>query len=653
MAVNFPSSPYIGQIYTYDGRSWEWNGTYWESYTFPSSGLTGATSVGVGDSVISGIVDNILELKSFSGDGITITDDGDTLTFSAATLPGTLVTSVSGGTGLSGNSTTGAIVLVNTAPDQTVTISGGTGITTGGTYPNFTLVNSAPDQTVTITGGTNIQIAGTYPNFGVDFTGQTSFPYLPLSGGTVTGNTTFTSGLTATTVSATTYENLPQSVSGTGTQDYLTKWDPSLVGIVDSTIYDDGIFVGFNTSSPIYNESVSIQTGNKGILIDDAYVIQTGNGSLAFAGTHDYSSWGGSGEIAIGSRGPLSNSTGSGNIGIGDKALLQNITGNNNIGIGGTQALGSNVGGNSNIGIGNESLLINSEGSYNISIGESSLRNNTSGSTNIAIGTNAGYSNLNDNGNVYIGDSAGYSNVGGNNIFIGYGAGSGDTSSSDRLNIGDTIFGDLSSKFIGINVPLPSYNLHLSGNTNVTGTKGSIITDGSTTGAFLTFSGSNTVGGTGYTDFIKVVNTAAGASRRSKTIRVNNTGSVEIINDAYTTNILSLTDAGVLFTPGGGTSDIRTKKNIEYIQNDFSDLILKLKPAKFEFKNNEGIKRHGFIAQDIMEFYPDLVLGDGYLENGTYGLDYDGILSLTVKSLQESMLKIQQLEKRIVELESK
>ena len=109
----------------------------------------------------------------------------------------------------------------------------------------------------------------------------------------------------------------------------------------------------------------------------------------------------------------------------------------------------------------------------------------------------------------------------------------------------------------------------------------------------------------------------------------------------------------MLFTPGGGTSDIRTKKNIEYIQNDFSDLILKLKPVKFEFKNNEGIKRHGFIAQDIMEFYPDLVLGDGYLENGTYGLDYDGILSLTVKSLQESMLKIQQLEKRIVELESK
>ena len=39
--------------------------------------------------------------------------------------------------------------------------------------------------------------------------GGVSGDYLPLSGGTVTGNTIFTSGLTATTISATTYQNLP------------------------------------------------------------------------------------------------------------------------------------------------------------------------------------------------------------------------------------------------------------------------------------------------------------------------------------------------------------------------------------------------------------------------------------------------------------
>lgn len=44
----------------------------------------------------------------------------------------------------------------------------------------------------------------------------TSGPYLPLSGGTVTGNTIFQSGLTANTISATTYYNLPIDVFVTG-----------------------------------------------------------------------------------------------------------------------------------------------------------------------------------------------------------------------------------------------------------------------------------------------------------------------------------------------------------------------------------------------------------------------------------------------------
>ena len=106
----------------------------------------------------------------------------------SGTSPSSGVTSITTGVGLSGDSTTGTV----------------------------TIINTAPDQTVTITGGTNIQIAGSYPNFGVNYTGQTSFPYLPLSGGTVTGNTIFQSGLTANTISATTYYNLPTDVFVTG-----------------------------------------------------------------------------------------------------------------------------------------------------------------------------------------------------------------------------------------------------------------------------------------------------------------------------------------------------------------------------------------------------------------------------------------------------
>jgi hypothetical protein len=96
-------------------------------------------------------------------------------------------------------------------------VTGGTGISAGTTNGLVTIVNTLPDQVVTITGGTNISVNGTYPNFGINFTGSTgiSGDFLPLSGGTVTGATIFTSGVTANTISATTYQNLPlTSLSG-------------------------------------------------------------------------------------------------------------------------------------------------------------------------------------------------------------------------------------------------------------------------------------------------------------------------------------------------------------------------------------------------------------------------------------------------------
>ena len=46
--------------------------------------------------------------------------------------------------------------------------------------------------------------------------GSVSGDYLPLSGGTVSGSTNFTNGLTANTISATTYLNLPQFSGGSG-----------------------------------------------------------------------------------------------------------------------------------------------------------------------------------------------------------------------------------------------------------------------------------------------------------------------------------------------------------------------------------------------------------------------------------------------------
>ena len=53
-------------------------------------------------------------------------------------------------------------------------------------------------------------------------------------------------------------------------------------------------------------------------------------------------------------------------------------------------------------------------------------------------------------------------------------------------------------------------------------------------------------GGVGYHDFLRVTNTYGSATNPNKFLRMNSTGSLEIINSAYTQNIFTLTDTGSL-----------------------------------------------------------------------------------------------------------
>jgi len=240
--------------------------------------------------------------------------------------------------------------------------------------------------------------------------------------------------------------------------------------------------------------------------------------------------------------------------------------------------------------------------------------------------------NITDNGSVIVFSGTGGSGSGGSTTF------SGGTITGLTVNGNLTVTGNTIS---------PT----LSGVTFLSrGVYGSVTMDASSNPGMIVVSGSNTVGGSTYIDFLRGTNTSVGATNPNKTFRINGTGGFEIVNSAYNTLIFTLTDAGVLSTPGGGTSDSRKKENIQYINDETTPHILNLKPVKFEYKDYSGVKRHGFIAQDVLTTYPELVLGDGDKEGGTYGLDYDGILSLTVKSLQEMILKVEKLEKEIKEL---
>lgn len=46
MPLDFPTSPTLGQTYTFNGKTWQWNGTGWVSPTIAASSLTTVASKG-------------------------------------------------------------------------------------------------------------------------------------------------------------------------------------------------------------------------------------------------------------------------------------------------------------------------------------------------------------------------------------------------------------------------------------------------------------------------------------------------------------------------------------------------------------------------------------------------------------------------------
>jgi hypothetical protein len=38
MAIDFPSSPTLNQTYTFNGRTWKWNGTAWVALSLEAAG---------------------------------------------------------------------------------------------------------------------------------------------------------------------------------------------------------------------------------------------------------------------------------------------------------------------------------------------------------------------------------------------------------------------------------------------------------------------------------------------------------------------------------------------------------------------------------------------------------------------------------------
>jgi hypothetical protein len=93
-----------------------------------------------------------------------------------------------------------------------------------------------------------------------------------------------------------------------------------------------------------------------------------------------------------------------------------------------------------------------------------------------------------------------------------------------------------------------NWTFNTDGSTTLPGTVDITYTPDTATGSAITINGANTQGGTGYADFLKVTNTSGGATNPNKTFRLSSAGAVEVINNAYSATLMSLSDAGSMST---------------------------------------------------------------------------------------------------------
>jgi uncharacterized Zn-finger protein len=100
------------------------------------------------------------------------------------------------------------------------------------------------------------------------------------------------------------------------------------------------------------------------------------------------------------------------------------------------------------------------------------------------------------------------------------------------------------------------------------------------------------------------------------------------------------------------TSDYRTKKNIENIDNAL-DNINRLNPVSYLTlnQNNNDKKSYGFIAQELKEIFPYIV-NEPVNNADLYSINYISIIPLLTKSIQELTMKIGNMQDEINALKS-
>jgi hypothetical protein len=117
---------------------------------------------------------------------------------------------------------------------------------------------------------------------------------------------------------------------------------------------------------------------------------------------------------------------------------------------------------------------------------------------------------------------------------------------------------------------------------------------------------------------------------------------------------IKLKTSGTIWSNGSQlTSDVRLKTNIKPLPNSL-DLIMKLNPVSYNKKNSIESKdyyktENGFIAQELQKVIPYIVK-EGADKDKILSVDYNSIIPVLTKGIQEQQLLINAQQKQIDEM---
>jgi hypothetical protein len=278
-------------------------------------------------------------------------------------------------------------------------------------------------------------------------------------------------------------------------------------------------------------------------------------------------------------------------------------------------------------------------GYHNTYIGAFAGGDHSSGSSNTYVGSSAGRENDSGSGNVFIGSSAGYHVLGSDKFILANGP---DT--SDVL-----LYGDFSDGRVGLGTMAPERQLHIKG------VNPRILIEATSSNPEVDLKHT----GDASADVWAVYKDSATEDLRfyQDGDRIWVQGGTGNLGLGHEPGAYRLYVQGAAYATGAwNTSDLRFKKDIEDIGGAI-DKVMNLRGVSFLWRRDEYAEKnfdpgrhYGVIAQETQKVLPEVVR-EG--PDGEQAVAYTQIVPVLIEAIKAQQARIEDLEERIAELESR